>query len=348
MSDLRFAVFGAGFWAPYQIAAWKEVPGARCVAIYNRTTSKAEELAEVLDIPSVYADPEELLNREKLDFLDIITNGGTHCQFVLMAAQHKLPVICQKPMAETLSEAECMVRACREAGVPLLIHENWRWQRQIRAFKKVLESGEIGRIFRARIFLATGYPIFTTEPNLRDLDEYILMDMGVHLLDVARFLFGEADRLYCQTAQVHKDIKGEDVASVMLHMTGGATVTVCVAYAGNYLEHDVFTQTLIFVEGEKGSAELDRHYWVRVTTESGTRCNRYPPTYQPWMKPDYLASHASIAPCNAHLLQALRGEGEAETTGEDNLKTLRLSFAAYESARTGNAVRLNKCSAATK
>jgi predicted dehydrogenase len=66
------------------------------------------------------------------------------------------------------------------------------------------------------------------------------------------------------------------------------------------------------------------------------------------MKPDYLASHASIAPCNAHLLQALRGEREAETTGEDNLKTMRLTFAAYESARTGDSVRLSKCSAAPK
>jgi predicted dehydrogenase len=125
----------------------------------------------------------------------------------------------------------------------------------------------------------------------------------------------------------------------MMRMGGSTTVTVYIGYPGNYLENDVFTQTLIFVEGDKGSAELDRHYWVRVTTQSGTRSNRYPPTCKPWMKPDYIASHASIVPCNAHLLQALRGEGRAETTGEDNLKTMRLTFAAYESARTGNVIR---------
>jgi predicted dehydrogenase len=340
MTDLRFAVFGAGFWAPYQIAAWQEVQGAKCVAIFNRTLSKAEKIAQKFCIPAVYADPEELLQREKLDFLDVITDGGTHHKYVLMAARHKLPVICQKPMAETLSDAEEMVRVCREAGVPLLIHENWRWQQQIRQFKNVLDSGEIGELFRARISLLTGYPIFTTEPNLKELEEYILKDMGAHLLDVARFLFGEADRLYCQTAKVHKDIKGEDVATVMLHMTSGATVTVQIAYAGNFLEHDLFTQTMIFAEGAKGSAELDRHYWVRVTTESGTQSKRYPPTFRPWMKPDYIASHSSIANCNRNLFQALRGEGAAETTGEDNLKTMRLIFAAYDSARTGNAVPL--------
>ena len=60
------------------------------------------------------------------------------------------------------------------------------------------------------------------------------------------------------------------------------------------------------------------------------------------MYPDYQASQASIAPCNANLLRALRGEGEAETTGEDNLKTIRLTFAAYESARSGKVIELGE------
>jgi predicted dehydrogenase len=346
MPDLQFAVFGAGFWAPFQIAGWGEVKGAKCVAIYNRTVSKAEKVAQAFGIPAVYGDPEELLDREKLDFLDVITDSLTHGKFVQMAAQRKLPVISQKPMANTLAEAEDMVRVCREAGVPFYVHENWRWQAQIREFKKVLDSGEIGVPFRARIFLVSGYPVFNTEPNLRDLEEYVLKDMGTHLLDVARFLFGEADRLYCQIHQVQPGIKGEDVATVMMHMGGRTTVTCSMGFPGHFLENDVFTQTLILVEGDKGSAELDSHYWVRVTTKNGTRANRYPPTYRPWMLHDYVASHSSIALCNAHLLQALRGDGEAETTGEDNLKTMRLIFAAYESARIGKVIRFSAGEAA--
>ena len=54
-------------------------------------------------------------------------------RFVRLAADRRLPVICQKPLAPTLEEAERMVAACREAGVPLLVHENWRWQAPIRA-----------------------------------------------------------------------------------------------------------------------------------------------------------------------------------------------------------------------
>jgi len=344
MTDLRFGVFGAGFWAPFQLAGWNELGGAKCVAIYNRTIAKAEKLAKAFDVPAVYSSPEELLDREDLDFLDIITGVSSHGKLVRIAAERGIPVICQKPMASSLSEAEQMVKVCQEHRVPFYIHENWRWQKQIREFKKVLDSGEIGTPFRAHIFLVSGYPVFSNEPSLKELDQFILADMGVHLLDVSRFLFGEADQLYCQTHQVQKGIKGEDAATVMMRMGGGMTVTCAIGFPGHFLEHDVFTQTLILVEGDRGSAQLDRDYWVRVTTQSGTRANRHAPVWRPWMHPQYLASHASIVPCNASLLRALRGEGEAETPAEDNLKTLRLTYAAYESARSSKVVQLNTAS----
>lgn len=342
MHDLRFAVFGAGFWSRFQLAAWQEIAGVRCVAIYNRTLSKAEELARAFDIPTIYHDAEDLLDAEEVDFVDVITHPSTHSHLVQLAARQHVPVICQKPMATSLTEAEQMVRVCSESDVPFYIHENWRWQRQIREFKNVIDSGQIGSPFRARIFLVSGYPVFDNEPSMIDQDQFVLLDMGTHILDVARFLFGEADRLYCQTHHVQEDIKGEDAATVMMHMRNGATVTCYMGFPGHFLEHDVFTQTLMLVEGNKGSAELDRDYWIRVTTKSGTYANRYQPVWRPWMNPQYLPSHASIATCSAHLLRALRGEGQAETTGEDNLKSIRLTFAAYESARSGQTVHFER------
>ena len=107
--------------------------------------------------------------------------------------------------------------------MPLYIHENWRWQNQIREFKKAIDSGEIGEPFRAHVFLVSGYPVFRNEPALRDLERFIMADMGVHLLDVIRFLFGEAGRIYCQTHQVQEGIKGEDAATIMLRMEHGMT-----------------------------------------------------------------------------------------------------------------------------
>jgi predicted dehydrogenase len=342
MADLRFAVFGTGFWSHYQIPAWFEVGGAQIGALYNRTVAKAERVAEKFQLAGarVYGDPEALLRCERIDFVDIITEIDAHAPLVLLAAQHKIPVICQKPMAPDLATAEKMVAACREAGVPFFIHENFRWQTPIRALKSALDAGLIGQPFRARIELSSGFPVFGNQPFLRTLEHFIVTDLGSHLLDVSRFLFGEAERLYCQTGQVHRDIAGEDVATILLRMRSGADVLCLMAYAENFYEREAFPQTTVFVEGELGTAELAPGYWLRVTTETGTHARRVPPPRYAWADPNYDVVHASIVPCNANLLQALSGRGPAETTGEDNLRTVRLVFASYDSAASGQAVEL--------
>jgi predicted dehydrogenase len=338
MKELRFAVLGAGFWSQFQIAAWGELPGARCVAIYNRTKAKAEALASRFNIPAVYDDAAALLRNEQLDFVDIITDVNSHSRLALLAAEHRIPVICQKPLAPSVAAAEEMTIRCRAAGVPLLVHENWRWQAPIRALKQVLDSGAIGRVFRAHVQFTNSFPVFDNQPFLKALDQFILADMGTHILDAARFLFGEPRSLTCTTTRVHTDIRGEDVATVMLS-TDDTTVLCSMSYASR-IEHDRFPETYIFVEGDRGSAEISPDYWLRTTTSAGTQARRVPPRHYPWAEPAYDLVHASIVACQANLLAALRGEAQAETTAEDNLHTLRLVYAAYESARTRQTVSL--------
>ena len=344
MADLRFAVLGTGFWSFFQIPAWLEVGGVRPVAAYNRTVSKAEQVARRFGIPHVYRDPEELFEneRENIDFVDIITAVETHAPLVHLAAQYKIPMICQKPMSTSLANGQSMLLACQEAGVPLFIHENWRWQAPIRALKRVLDSGKIGTPFRARIDMISGFPLFQNQAFLKDLEQFILTDLGSHTLDVARFLFGEASSLYCQIKRVHEDIKGEDVATVVMRMGSGITVTINMAYAENYLEREIFPQTLLFVEGDSGSLELGPDYWLRTTTREGTMLKRVPPPRYGWADPAYEVVHASIVPCNANLLSAIRGEGQAETTGEDNLKTVKLVHSSYHSADFDQVVQFDK------
>jgi predicted dehydrogenase len=333
MAHLKFAVFGTGFWSRFQIPAWFEVGGVELVALYNRTVSKAEAIAQRFNVPRVYGDPEELLKNEPLDFIDIITEVPAHAPLVYLAAQHKVPVICQKPMAPDYETARKMVEVCRDAGVPLLIHENFRWQTPMRALKHALNEGQIGTPFRARIDMISGFPVFKNQPFLAELEHFIITDLGSHTLDVARFLFGEPENLYCQTKRVHPNIKGEDVATIVMQMGGRTTVVVEMAYAENYLEREHFPETFVFIEGDQGSLELAPGYSLRLTTREGTFSRRVPPPRYPWADPAYDAVHASIVPCNANLLSALRGESPAETTGEDNFKTVRLVFAAYESAQ---------------
>jgi predicted dehydrogenase len=240
-------------------------------------------------------------------------------------------VICQKPLAPSLPDAEEMIQVCRSAGVQLSVHENWRWQRPIRELKKALNAGHIGDVFRARIDYCNSFPVFENQPFLKELEQFILTDMGTHILDVARFLFGEVTRLYCQTHRVHAGIKGEDAASVMMSMTSGATVTCNLSYASK-VEQDRFPETFVFAEGTRGSLELAPDFWIRQTTERGTEAKRCPPPVYAWADSRYALVHASIVDCNRNLLRAIETGGSAETSAEDNLKTLKLVYAAYDSA----------------
>jgi D-apiose dehydrogenase len=340
MPVLKFAAIGAGFWSKFQLSAWKELPGAQCVALCDRVSERAESLAHQLGIERVYTDVEALLRQERLDFVDIITEIDSHAPLVLLAAASRLPVICQKPMAPSLEIAEKMVKNCSDAGVPFFIHENWRWQSPIRRLKDLLTQGQIGAPVRARFQFLTGFDFLKNQPGLRNVEHLLLADLGVHILDTIRFLFGEASQLYCQLHRVHADIRGEDLGTIVLQMKNGMSVVCELAYAGIPVEAEHFPQTFIFIEGERGTLELAADYWIRVTTADGTLARRCPPPRYGWADPAYEVVHASLVSCNEGFLKALTGHSPAETTGADQIQTARLVFAAYESARQGDVVRL--------
>ncbi|UOE51032.1 Gfo/Idh/MocA family oxidoreductase [Mucilaginibacter sp. SMC90] len=332
MKKFKFAVIGTGFWANYQIPAWLELDNVELVAVYNRTQAKAEALAQKYGIPSVYDSVEQLLEQEELDFVDIITDVDTHAIFTTLAASKGVAVICQKPMAPALDTAGKMVKVCEAAGVPLFIHENWRWQTPLRKLKSLLNEGIIGKVFKARVTFCSAFPVFDNQPFLADLEQFILTDIGSHILDTCRFLFGEVSTLYCQTASINPLIKGEDVANVMMSMQNGITCYAEMSYA-SVLEHESFPQTYVLVEGAAGSIQLTSNYEIRITTRNGTSSITADPPVYSWADPDYLLIHSSIVDCNREILASLTDGTVSENAGASNFETVKLVHASYASAK---------------
>jgi predicted dehydrogenase len=337
MKALRFAVIGTGFWSNYQIPAWKELEGVKLVAVYNRTGKRAQEVAAKFGVPKVYDTAEELIENEELDFVDIITDVDTHADFTMLAARKGLDVICQKPMAPSLDISKRMVETCKEKNVQFFIHENFRWQAPIRALNKAMDEGVIGKPFKARVSFCSAFPVFDNQPFLAELEHFILTDIGSHVLDICRFLFGEAKSLYCLTQRVNQKIKGEDVANVLMQMENGLHCYAEMSYA-SVLEKEAFPQTLVLIEGDKGSLNLTNDFELRITTRQGTTARKVEPVMYDWLDPAYAVVHSSIVDCNRDILHGLRG-GKAETTGEDNFKTVQLVWASYESALTGKVIK---------
>ena len=136
MAELRGALIGCGFFAVNQMHGWRDVDGAAIVAICDRDPARLQIVGDQFGIERRYADAAELFAGEKLDFVDIATTVPSHRPLVEMAAANRVPVICQKPFAPSLDDAKAMVAACARAGVPLMVHENFRWQSPIQAVKR--------------------------------------------------------------------------------------------------------------------------------------------------------------------------------------------------------------------
>ncbi len=341
MRKLRFAIFGTGFWSQFQLGGWQELEGVECVALYNRTLSKAQQLGKRFGIPRSYDDPEALMQNEELDFVDIITDVDTHEKFTALGAKYGKDVICQKPMAPDFESARRMMEVTAQAGVRYYVHENYRWQPQFRRVKEILDEGMIGTPFRCKTGFNTAFPVFDTQPFLATLEQFALTDQGSHQFDVLRFLFGEAHSIYTQIQTVNPSINGEDVATSLLRMKNGVVCVQEISFSSP-LEQEIFPQTLLLIEGDRGSIRLDAGFEISITVGTDTRKEVVNMKKYPWQTDRLVPEPPSIVDCNRDILQDMLGMGRAETTGADNFETVRLVWAAYESAGQNRVIEIGK------
>lgn len=334
--SLRFALAGTGFWSRYQLHGWRELEGCECVALYNRTRAKAEAMGREFGITAIYDDYAEMLDRERLDFVDIVTAVEQHAAMAGMAVDRGLHVVCQKPLSTDYESSVAMVERADQRGTRLLVNENWRWQPQIRALAQTIARAPLGRIWRAHIDYANSFPVFENQPFLREAERFILTDIGTHILDVMRFLFGEATSVYAHTHQVNRGIRGEDAVTALFKMHDGMSVDVNLSYASR-VPGERFPEVYILVEGEDASVSLGPGFEIRVLTREGETISRHEPKCYPWADPRYGVVHASIVDAQRNLLADLRGTARAETTAADNLRTLALVEGCYLSSK-GNSV----------
>ncbi len=329
MQSLRGGLIGCGFFARNHMHGWSEIAGAEIVAVCDMDKNRADSFAHEFGVTKVYTDVEQILCRENLDFVDIVTQPASHRPLVESAVAHRIPVICQKPLAPSLEDAEAMTRACRDEGVPFMVHENFRWQRPMRALLKA--ASRLGPLFFGQISFRTPYDVYADQPYLATDPRFILIDLGVHLLDLARFFFGEASQLTCATQRVNPHIRGEDVATILLKMRSGATCIVDLSYASKR-EEDLFPQTLVHLEGSHGSATLGPNYLLTTVTDETVERRDVSPGLYNWSSPPGQATQEAVVAIQKHWVDCLRAGTEPETCGADNLNTLELVFGAYRSA----------------
>jgi D-apiose dehydrogenase len=341
MSALRGGLIGCGFFAINHLHGWRDARGANIVAICDRSPERLNIAGEQFGIHARYTDAEDMLAKEKLDFVDIATTAPTHRVLAELAATHGLGVICQKPFAPSLEDAIAIVGACKRADVPLMVHENFRWQSPIQKVKAVLDAGAIGEVFWGRVSFRSAYDVFSGQPYLAEGERFIVEDLGIHALDIARFLFGDALSVYAKIKRVNPKIKGEDVATMLLdHGNGLASVVDC-SYATQN-ETELFPQTLLEIDGAKGTLRLGPNYKLTVTAAGETRQEDVSPPVLHWASKPWHNIQESVALIQQHWVDCFGAKKEPLTSGRDNLKTFALVEAAYQSAQKNSAVSLRE------
>ncbi|MEO6014006.1 MAG: Gfo/Idh/MocA family oxidoreductase [Devosia sp.] len=330
---IALGLIGCGFFAENHLNSWRDLKpeGVDLVAVCDIDAAKAKAAAEKFGVPRWYADAAEMFAKEKLGLVDIATQMRSHLPLVTMAIGHKVATIVQKPFGQDIGEVRQMVKLAKDAGVFLAVHENFRFQRPLRRIAEIVKSGAIGTPSWARISFRTGYDIYTGQPYLAKEQRFVLIDVGVHVLDVARVLLGEVDHLTAELQRRNPNAVGEDTATMMLRHESGAVSMVECTYGSRRIP-DSFPETLIEIEGDKGAIVSRIGNKVEVTSNGAMEIFDEDPAVLPWAaRPWHVAQESVLATCR-HMLEAVKAGRDADTSATDNLKTFALVEAAYEAA----------------
>ncbi|MBI2689539.1 MAG: Gfo/Idh/MocA family oxidoreductase [Acidobacteria bacterium] len=328
---LRGAIAGCGFFGQIHLEGWRRIPEARIVAACDTDLPKAEKSA-----PSAFDDLERMLDTVNPDFLDIATRPELHLAMLRIAAARKLPVICQKPMATSWDDCLEMVRVADAAGIPFMIHENWRWQPWYRVIASEMAKGGLGApvsyTFRTRKRDGAGPEPYLLQPYFRTMPRVLLHETLVHHIDTARFLFGELETVYARVRKVNPRIVGEDqVLMIASHQSGLNGVI-----DGNrFLDLAPDSPPLgdAFFEFEECALQLTAAGDIFHVTPKGANLL--------W-KNEVAAGYRgdSVRATSRHFVQSLLAGQPFETSGRDYLVTVAAVDAGYRSHTANAAVRV--------
>lgn len=337
---LTGAVVGAGYFADFHLDAWARVEGVEIVAVVDADLDRAEAAAVRVGARA-FDRLDRLLAAGPIDFVDIVTPPATHRELALSAATAGVDVICQKPLAPSLAEAERLVEDLARHDIRFMVHENWRWQPWYRAIGRLVAAGVTGQPFHAQFTMRTGdgwapnaylgrQPYFRTYPRL------LFHETGVHLIDTFRFLLGEIVSVYARTARRNPAIAGEDTGVAVLTFASGATA---VFDGSRYNESAAADPRYTFgrfrLDAAHGHAEVDTDGRVRWTALGAH------PTVVLENPPRIGFAGDSVRALSAHFVEQVRSGQPFESEGSDYLATVRAVEACYRSAETGEAIHLD-------
>ncbi len=337
MDKVRVGILGTGIIIrDYHLPILKNHPKAQVVAAANVHPESLRRLAEEHDIPRAYTDLQAMADDPEIDAVVIGLPNYLHAPVTIQMLEAGKHVLCEKPMALSVTEGQEMVAASRRAGRKLMIAHMWRFDQETLWLRELVSSGTLGRVFKVKshaIWLYEGPPPKTwfVTPSLAGGGA--LADMGIHSIDTLRYVLGGARpiKVFANVGTHFRDIDVDDTATVMIEFEGGIIGLIEAGWYHLYADGlEGYTQ----VYGTKGYARaLPSELHSHVAGVWSVTKPQMPPRKQQCDLPMYEAQLD-------HFLTCILEDKEPSPEGEEGLWALRVLEAAYRSAKVGQVVEV--------
>ena len=352
---LRVGVVGLGYAGEQHLKNFVKMPNVEAVALAGLEEGRLRELGGLYGVRNLYRSWEELVARDDLDVVSIGAPNHLHAPIAIAALKGGKHVLCEKPLARTGAEAEGIVRAATEADRAVHIAFTQRERGDVQALKRHVDEGNLGRIYHAKAtwMRRNGIPgmggWFTSKEMAGGGP---LIDLGVHMIDMALYLMGEpeVETVSCATyaelgprgrggradfglMQGDSPYEVEDLATAFIRLSGGATLNLEAGWAVYRESSDDFGVTLY---GTDGGAEMKvKNYGTRDTVRIYTDVAGLPAVVLPEIEPR--EGHLAVV---RRFVETIRSGDWAGQFGEDGLRRARVIDACYASALENREVSL--------
>ena len=326
---LRGAVVGCGNIAEFHLRGWQRIPEVEIVALADPVRANGEDRrARFAPQARVYERLDTLLSAEKLDFVEILTPPWMHREHCLRAKEAGVHVICQKPLCDTLADARALVAAFDGYPKHFCVHENHPFRPWFQHVAKLHREGFFGTFRQVR--LEHHEPMEPQEKNNLEAERGVLLQYGVHLVDMLRKLLGTPEWVSARLDRVNPRVRGESLAHVLFEYPQ-ATAVVNVAWKNGGVRHGS-----TYFLGDQGEALFDggmtrgESTRLRVAQGSAILLDETRSSLDDYVDSFYLYPRAFV--------DALLNGSPPPQPATENLQTVEMTFAAYAAAEQGRPV----------
>ncbi len=343
MSKVRVGLIGSQFVSTIHAESLRAVPEAELFAVASPTKEHARSFARKYDLRRCFTDYRKMLEMDEIEMVVLGLPNDLHHQATLDAAAAGKHVVCEKPLALNLRQADEMIQACRAAGVKLMYAEELCFAPKYVRLKQLLDDGALGK---ATLIKQSEKHDGPHAPHFWDVDRSgggVTMDMGCHAIEFFRWMLGKPkiNSVYAQMAtQVHGEkTDGDDNALLIVEFEGG-----CIGLAEESWTKLGGMDDRAEIHGSGGVAYADLLHGNAIETFSAAGYDyavEKAGTTAGWSFTVFEELWNYGFPQEfAHFVDCVANDRQPRETGEDGRAVLEAIFAAYESAGAGRKVTL--------